>query len=206
MQFKELVQELLEMGLLKDERIRKVFENTDRKDFVPEKLRTWAYANYPLEIGEGQTISQPYTVVFMTEALDVKEGQKILEVGSGSGYQAAILSQLAGDSGKVITTEIRPELFEMARNNLRKYSNVTVILSDGSRGFAKEEPFDRIIVTASATKVPEPLVKQLKNDGIMVIPVGNEMYRIEKKGKQIEKTFLGHFVFVPLVDEDMELR
>ena len=198
MEKEELLRELIEEGLLRDPRVRAAFEKVDRKDFVPREHEKFAYANYPLNIGEGQTISQPYTVMFMTEALDVKEGMKVLEVGTGSGYQAAILAELAGTKGLVVTTEARKKLLDSAKSRLGKYKNIMIVFS--SHGFEKESPYDRIIVTATATKIPVHLLKQLKEGGIMIIPIANEMYRIEKIKGKIKKEFLGHFSFVPLVE------
>ncbi len=195
---KELVKELVSEGVLQNEPVRKAFEKTDRADFVPKEQKKWAYANYPLEIGEGQTISQPLTVAVMTEALDVKEEQKILEVGTGSGYQAAILSEIVGDSGLVVTTELRKSLHDFAAKNLATYKNVIIVMADGSKGYEGKAPYDRIIVTAAATSLPEKLWWQLKEGGIMVIPIGDEMYKIEKINSKERRTFLGYFAFVPL--------
>ena len=133
----------------------------------------------------------------MTEALDVSGG-KVLEVGAGSGYQAAILSLLAK---KVITIERIKELYEFAKSNLRSYKNVIIIHDDGSKGWEKEAPYDRIIVTASARDIPEPLIEQLKNNGKMVLPVKDEMFLVEKKSRKITKTFLGYYAFVPFVED-----
>ncbi len=195
---KKLIDELVSEGALRNEKVRRAFERVDRAAFVPKNQKRWAYANYPLELEEGQTISQPLTVAIMTEALDAREGQKILEIGTGSGYQAAILSELAGDKGKVVTTEVRASLFDFAKINLKKYRNVIVIHADGSKGCEEYAPYDRIIVTASATKIPPKLVEQLKDNGIMIIPVGDEMYKIEKRKNAIKKTFMGYFAFVPM--------
>ncbi len=194
----ELVRELVMQGAIMTARVRKAFESTDRADFVPAENRKHAYDNWPLEIGDGQTISQPLTVAIMTEALDAKEGNKVLEVGSGSGYQAAILAEIVGIKGRVITTEIRPRIFGIATNNLRKYRNVAVINADGSRGYEKEAPYDRIIVTAAATQIHKELVWQLKDGGRLVIPVNDEMFVVHKKGNTTQKRMIGYFAFVPL--------
>ncbi len=187
----ELLKELINLKVLKTQRIIRAFEEVDRAEFVPSEQTSCSYANYPLPIGKGQTISQPLTVAIMTEALDPKG--KILEVGAGSGYQAAILSKLCDE---VITLEIIPEIFDFAKRNLKDYRNVKVVNTDGSKGYG-ETLFDRIIVTASAPKVPEPLLKQLKKNGKMVIPVGDEMFLIENNKKKL----LGYFSFVPLRGE-----
>lgn len=190
---KQLLTHLKE-SVLKTPRITKAFESVDRADFVPIEQRKYAYIDEPLHISSGQTISQPWTVAFMTEALEPKAGQKILEVGTGSGYQAAILSKIIGPKGKIITMEIIKELFQYSTPRLRKYKNVRTIFGDGSIGYKPEAPYDGIIVTASAPGVPKPLLEQLKRDGILVIPVGQTMIRV-KNGK-FEN--LGEFMFVPL--------
>lgn len=198
-----LIRELIDSGFLKSRTVIEAFRKVPREEFVLPEYRRYAYANEPLPIKEGQTISQPLTVAAMTEALDVKKGQKILEIGAGSGYQAAILSVLVGSKGRIITTERLSALFEFAKANLQRCGckNVTVMLHDGSQGYGKEAPYDRIIVTASAPKIPEPLINQLKAGGKMVIPVGDEMFLVMKTKKGFEKTSLGYFVFVPLVGE-----
>jgi len=198
-----LIYELIKEGVLKREDIIEAFRKVPREDFVLADYIDQAYDNYPLPIGEGQTISQPLTVAFMTEALDPKKGQKILEVGAGSGYQAAIVAEIVGKKGKIITTERIQKLADMAKANLIKagYSNVEVVLYDGSTGYEKEAPYDRIIVTASAPSIPNSLVKQLKKGGKLVITVGDEMFLIEKTDK-IKKTFLGYYVFVPLIGRE----
>ncbi len=198
-----LIRELQDRGLLKDKRILDAFRKVPREEFVLAEHRGYSYVNEPLPILKGQTISQPLTVAAMTEALDLKEGQKILEVGTGSGYQAAILSELTGKSGRVITIERIHELAEFAAGNLHRtgYSNVTVIEGDGSTGYENQAPYDRIMVTASAVRIPPKLIEQLKEGGKMVIPVGKEMYLIGKKKGKIEKAMLGYYMFVPLVED-----
>ncbi|MEM7819753.1 MAG: protein-L-isoaspartate(D-aspartate) O-methyltransferase [Candidatus Aenigmatarchaeota archaeon] len=197
----KLLKELIEHGYLKSKDVVSAFRKVPRENFVPENLKKYAYINEPLPIGDGQTISQPLTVAFMTEFLDAKKDYKILEVGTGSGYQAAILSHIVGPKGKIITTEINEKLVEFAKNNLKNYKNVFVINFDGSKGYEKEAPYDRIIVTASAPDIPRPLIEQLKDGGKIIIPIGDEMYLIEKIGNKIKKSMLGYFVFVPLIGE-----
>ncbi len=195
----QLINELVSEGFLKTPEIIEAFRKVRREEFIPPGQKRYAYANYPLPIMEGQTISQPLTIAAMTEALQPKQSQKILEVGAGSGYQAAILAEIVGKDGKIITTEIIPSLAKFASDNLKKqgYDNVVVVEHDGSQGYEKEAPYDRIIVTASAPSIPEPLIKQLKNNGRMVMPVGDEMLLIEKN-ENVRKTVLGYYVFVPL--------
>jgi len=200
---KEMVKVCAEMGI-KDKRVLDAMLKVARHLYVPENLGSEAYGNYPLPIGSGQTISQPYTVAFMLEALELKKRDKVLEVGTGSGWNAALIAEIV-KPGKVFTTEIVEELVKSAKKNLRKYKNVKVIRVDGSAGYKKEAPYDKIIVTAACPSVPNPLVEQLKDNGILIAPVGEEygqdMVKItKKKGKLVEK-YLGSFVFVPLKGE-----
>ncbi len=205
-----MVDYLVEGGYLHTPSVIKAFKKVDRKNFVPENYKNSAYDDTPLHIGFNQTISAPSMVAIMTEKLDVKEGQKILEIGAGSGYQAALLSELVGNKGKVFTVERIKEVSEMAKKNLKDYKNVKVILGDGTLGYKKEAPYEGIIVTAAAPKVPEPLIEQLKINGILAIPVGNFLYgqdfvlirkkKVEGKEK-IEQEFVCGCVFVPLIGE-----
>ena len=196
MEKEQLIRELVDYGFLKTPEVIEAFRKVPREDFVLPAHREYAYANEPLPLREGQTISQPLTVAAMTEALQPKRGDKILEIGAGSGYQAAILSEIVKE-GRIVTIERLEGLFELAKSNLKNYKNVTVILGDGSLGYPQEAPYDRIIVTASAPQVPEPLIRQLKPGGRMVIPVGSEVFLIEKT-VPIKETSLGYYVFVPL--------
>jgi protein-L-isoaspartate(D-aspartate) O-methyltransferase len=160
-----------EIGRTKlDSRVMSVMASVPRHLFVPENLRGAAYENRPLPIGHGQTISQPYIVAIMTDLLGVKPGDTVLEVGAGSGYQAAILSRLVG---RVYTVEIVAPLAKQAAERLRPYANVTVRHSDGYHGWKEHAPFDAIIVTAAASHIPPPLIAQLKRGGTMIIPVGS---------------------------------
>jgi len=139
-----------------------------REKFVPKNLQSLAYTDKALPIGQNQSISQPYIVAVMTEALELKKDMTVLEIGTGSGYQAAILATMVN---KVISIEVIPQLtpYEL----LKKYENLTLIVGDGTQGYAKEAPYDRIIVTAAASEIPKTLLKQLADGGIMVIPVGD---------------------------------
>lgn len=190
--------------IVKDKRLIKAFEKIPREKFVKKEHIDEAYGDYPLSIGEGQTISQPTTVVLMTEALELKEGDKVLEIGAGSGYQAAIIANIVGQKGKVISTEIVPELVEFAQENIKrlKIKNIKVVKHDGSKGYKKEAPYDKIIVTAGCPEIPKPLIKQLKENGIIVAPVSNLndqiMIKARKKGNKLIEEKLGYFMFVPL--------
>lgn len=175
-----------------------------RHEFLPLRLRGEAYGDYPLPIGYGQTISQPYIVAFMTEAIRPRPGEKILEVGAGSGYQAAVLAQMGAD---VYTVEIVEPLAEMAAQTLERlgYKNAHVRHGDGYRGWPEHAPFDAIIVTCAPDKIPPDLVTQLKDGGRMIIPVGGgmeqELVLLRKNGEQIEKQSVLPVRFVPMTGE-----
>ncbi len=186
-------------GLITKENIFDAFKKVQRENFIPPRSFDDAYLDEPLSIGFGQTISQPTTVAIMTSALDPEKGQKILEVGSGSGYQAAIISELIGLQGKLYTLERLKELALFAKQNLKTYKNVNVIYADGTKGYAKAAPYDGIIVTAAATELPMAIFTQLIEKGVMVIPIEDHLFKIQKvKGKPIMED-LGLFAFVPLV-------
>ncbi|MBP6914401.1 protein-L-isoaspartate O-methyltransferase [Candidatus Parcubacteria bacterium] len=173
----------------------------DRKDFVLKEYESEAYEDYPLPIGFGQTISQPSTVYFMLKLLNPQKGEKILDLGSGSGWTTALLREAVGKTGKVFGVEKIPELVELGRKNISKYNfnNVQILQAEKLLGLPQEAPFDKILVSASAKEIPQELVSQLKDKGIMVIPVENDILRIEKGGR-IEK-YEG-FVFVPLIKNE----
>ena len=170
---------------IKDERVLAAMGKVPRHEFVPKSHRAQAYDDHALPIGQGQTISQPYIVAFMTEAIGPRRGQRVLEVGTGSGYQAAILAELVGE---VYTVELLPELAESAKKRLERlgYRNVHVKAGDGYLGWPDKGPFDAVVVTCGAREVPRPLFEQLKEGGKMVIPVGEagrmQTLRIITKG------------------------
>ena len=176
-----------------------------RHEFVPEEFLNQAYADHPLPIGYGQTISQPYIVALMTELLEIEPGDKVLEIGTGSGYQAAILAQL---TDQVYTVEIIEELATQAAARLQRlgYTQVHVLNADGYYGWEENAPFDAIIVTCAPDHVPQPLVKQLKDGGRMVIPVGppggyQSLWLIVRQGDDVKMTNEGGVAFVPLTGE-----
>lgn len=194
-------------GLVFSERVEKALLKVPRHLFVPESARSQAYRDTPLPIGDGQTISAPHMVAVMAEALELREGHKVLEIGAGSGYNAAVMAELVGPTGKVITLERHPSLADKAAQVLLEagYTNVQVVVGDGSLGYPEEAPYDRISVTCGAPRVPNPLVEQLRDGGIMLIPVGGLEYqtllRVRKLGGRTLSEDLGSVVFVPLLGE-----
>lgn len=201
----ELLKSWERSGLITQKAVLDAFCEVNREDFVIEKFREDAYGDFPLSIGYEQTISQPTTVVLMSQFLDLSKGDRVLEIGSGSGYSAAIISRIVGDRGFVFTTEIIGELADFAKNNLKKsgIANVKVKHTDGSFGLPRYAPFDRVIITAAAPDIPPPITNQLKDGGILVAPVGKnrfcqKMLRAIRRGKDLQIEELGSFVFVPL--------
>lgn len=201
----DLVDSLIKNNWLKTPGIIKAFKKIKRRDFMPQDIKVLSEVDEPMPIGKGQTISQPLTVAFMMEKLSPKKGDKILDVGSGSGWTTAILASIAGSKGRVIAMEIIPELKKFGEGNVSKYGfiekgMVKFVLGDGSRGYKEEAPYDRILVSAAAKKMPEHLKKQLKTGGKMVVPVGNSIIVVVKKTESEfeEKEYEG-FSFVPLV-------
>jgi protein-L-isoaspartate(D-aspartate) O-methyltransferase len=187
---------------VKDPAVLQAMQEVPRHLFVPLAQRAYAYGDHPLPIGYDQTISQPYIVAYMTEALGVAGRHRVLEIGTGSGYQAAVLSRLAG---QIYSIEIVPELARRAATTLKEAgcSNVTVRLSDGYLGWPEHAPFDRILVTAAPDHVPQPLVQQLASGGRMVIPVGpaggvQELLVIEKTASGVVQKVTIPVMFVPL--------
>ncbi len=201
----ELVDILVEEGTLKTPHIIDAFRKTDRALFVPSEERAFAYADYPLPIGFGQTISQPTTVAFMLEMLAPKEGQHVLDLGAGSGWTSALLSRIVGREGSVVAVERIPELLAEARRRLayEKLKNVQMILPENELGAPKEAPFDRILVSAEATRLNPALVRQLYEGGTLVLPIKNSLWYVEKrKGEGVVKSKYQGFAFVPLIEEE----
>ncbi len=190
---------------ISDKSVIEAMRKVERHLFVPETHIQHAYGDYPLPIGYGQTISQPYIVAFMTEILNLDKSSKVLEVGTGSGYQAAVLAEIC-DS--VYTVEIVEELGTRSAQLFKKldYSNIKVSIGDGYLGWPEYAPFDAIIVTCAPTHVPEPLKNQLKEGGRMIIPVGEryvqELVLLTKKKGALKQTSVLPVRFVPMVDED----
>lgn len=205
-----LIEELIKDGYLKTPAIIEAFKKIKREDFVSPEDKKYVAVNVPLAIGYGQTISQPLTVAFMLEQLQPKEGDNILDVGSGSGWAAALLAQIVGEKGKVYAIEIVPELKKFGEENAAKYNFIKKGISkffcaDGRKGLLEFAPFDNILVSAASKDIPPKLLEQLKVGGRLVIPLGRQyesqdIVAIDKRGKNEfkEKRFPG-FVFVPLV-------
>ena len=188
-----------------DNQVLETMRTVPRHRFVPEEWRSMAYVDRPLPIGHDQTISQPYIVALMTATLDVREDHRILEIGTGSGYQAAVLGECGAE---VYSIEIICELAERARKTLEQqgYDNVHVTCGDGYEGWPEQAPFDRIIVTAAPPEIPDALVDQLAPGGRMVVPVGERIQKLEVLEKseagEVERTELMPVRFVPMVRED----
>lgn len=198
---KELILFLTRNKFLKTKNITQAFKKIDRKDFILKKYINEAYNDYPLSIGYSQTISQPSTVALMLELLKPKKGDRILDVGSGSGFTTALLGEIVQEKGKVYGVELIPELVLFSRDNLDKYNleNTKIYQATKELGLKEKAPFDKILVSASAREIPKVLIDQLKVGGIMVIPVKNSLFKIVKKTKGIQKQEISGFVFVPLV-------
>lgn len=203
----ELIHELKEGGYLKTSTIQEAFRIIDRAFFVPEEYRRVAYENHPLPIGFGQTISQPLTVAFMLSLVEPKVGEKILDIGMGSGWQAALLAFLVGEHGSVVGVERVPELAGIAEKNLEKTSgikkgSIKVVLGDGTKGYSADAPYDKIIAAASGSAIPTLWKEQLKIGGRIVAPVGQGICVLNKTGPNefTEQNYFG-FSFVPLVEQ-----
>ena len=204
MQKDELIKKLEHLGF--QEKILKAFSSVEREDFVPTELKHHAYEDAPLPIGHGQTISQPYTIAIMLKELNLQKGQKVLEIGSGCGYVLALLSKIVGEKGQVFGLELSSELKKISAENTNQYSNVKIHNKDGTKGLAEEAPFDRILISAACSKAPPELIKQLKENGILVAPIGSSFQQsivtIQKRNdKPVLKNEIPGFVFVPLVED-----
>jgi protein-L-isoaspartate(D-aspartate) O-methyltransferase len=203
-QREEMVRNQIEARGIKAPKVLAAFRRVPRHLFVSEALRDQAYGDYPLPIGEQQTISQPYIVAEMTQALDLGEDDRVLEIGTGSGYQAAILAQIVY---RVYTIERKRTLYLQARNLFDKlhYHNIVMKYADGTKGWRDESPFDGIIVTAGAPQIPDVLIDQMGEGGRLVVPVGNqhtqELIKIFRDDQNIRQINLGGCRFVKLVGE-----
>jgi protein-L-isoaspartate(D-aspartate) O-methyltransferase len=198
---KNMVEYQIRRRGIKDNKVLKAMGKVARHLFVPEEMRDLAYQDEPLPIGKGQTISQPYIVAFMTKALKLGGNEKVLEIGTGSGYQTAILAEIVKE---VYTVELIPELSKKAQSVLNElgYINIHYLIGDGSRGWPEESPYDAILVSAAPATIPEPLVNQLKVGGRMIIPVGTdfqELALVTKKKEGWDEERLIGVRFVPLI-------
>ncbi|MBU4204945.1 protein-L-isoaspartate O-methyltransferase [Patescibacteria group bacterium] len=210
-----LIDSLIQGGWIKTDLVKEAFKKIKREDFLPEELKNLAEINEALPIGHGQTISQPLVVAFMLEQLQPKSGEKILDVGSGSGWTTALLAQIvSGEStasqGRVIAVEIVPELKEFGERNVAKYSFikkgiVKFLMADGSKGLIKEAPFDKIIASASTDSIPAAWKEQLRVGGKIVAPIGSSIKTILKKSEtEFEEIDHPGFVFVPLIKKTQD--
>lgn len=199
---KEMVADLRKLGVLKDDLAAEAFLAVDRKKFLTKEQQGHAYDDTALPTLLGQTISQPYTVAFMLDLLKAKPGDHVLDIGSGSGWTTALLAHIVGEEGRVIGTEILPDLVEMGKNNLGKFKlkNAEIQLVEQGVLGVPGEKFDKILVGASSTETPKSLFPQLKNKGVLVVPVGESIMRFERiNEEQFKKQEFPGFVFVPLL-------
>lgn len=199
-----LTEHIIKRGI-SDPYVLRAMGHVPRHLFVSEGFESQAYADHPLPIAEGQTISQPYVVAMMTEAIAVRPGDQVLEIGTGSGYQAAVLAEITDE---VYSVEIKEALVEFAKNNLEKagYTKVRVKHGDGYFGWEEYAPYDAIIVTCAANHISPHLIKQLKDDGRLVIPIGDTSYfqtltLVKKEGEDLNVTYLSDVRFVPMIGE-----
>jgi protein-L-isoaspartate(D-aspartate) O-methyltransferase len=213
-EWEELIQRLVRNGLLRSPNVIKALRLVPRHLFLPEEVKSSAAVDCPLPIGSGQTASAPHMIAIMNEALELEVGHKVLEVGAGSGWHASTLAEIVAPSyakkegwGHVYTIERVPELAEFAIRNIAEagyYDRITIIHGDGSLGYTEEAPYQRILVTAAAPAVPPPLIAQLEDNGILVIPVGGAQFyqtllRVRREDGKILEENLGGVAFVPLI-------
>jgi protein-L-isoaspartate(D-aspartate) O-methyltransferase len=203
-----LVESLKRRGYISTISVEAAMLRVPREEFLPESIRDDAYVDTPLPIGDRQTVSAPHMVAIMVEHLDLRPGMKVLEIGAGSGYHAAVCAEIVGQEGHIYTVERISSLSSFAEANLKKTgyaSVVTVIFGDGTKGLPEHAPYDRIFVAAGAPYIPPPLTEQIAEGGRLLVPVGGRFYqdliRIEKRGAELKKESLGGCVFVPLIGE-----
>jgi protein-L-isoaspartate(D-aspartate) O-methyltransferase len=192
------------------EAVLRAMSEVPRHRFVPTRLQSSAYADRPLPIGEGQTISQPYIVALMTASLDLTSASRVLEIGTGSGYQAAILAEIVQ---AVYSIEIKPKLYTTARARLQSlgYTNIATREGDGYFGWTEQAPFDAIMITAAVDHIPPPLLQQLKDQGQLILPLGNpfsyqNLVRVTKQGQDYKVEQITGVLFVPMTGKALEKR
>lgn len=203
-----MVKGLRDHGLVTDQRVLEAMERVPRHEFLPPELKDQAYMDSPLPIGMGQTISAPHMVGIMLEALELRPGHRVLEIGAGSGYHAALMGEMVRPGGRVYTVERLEALGSKAKETIERlgYDDVVeVVVADGSLGLPEHAPYDRITVAAAAPGVPKPLEEQLADGGRMLVPVGGQGYQdltlVTRWGDKLERTGLGGVVFVPLIGQ-----
>ncbi len=204
----DMVDGLIKKGYVESEKVEEAMRKVPRHEFVPPNTRSRAYIDSPQPIGNSQTISAPHMVAMMVEGLDIREEQKVMEVGGGMGYHAAVIAELVGEEGKVYSIEYISNLAKSGQRKVKKvgYDNLRMIQGDGSSGYEKKAPYDRISVACGAPNIPEPLIKQLVVGGKLLIPVGSkffqELIKVTKKSEEkIERENMGAVRFVPLKGE-----
>ena len=203
----KLIEDLIKDGFLQSPRVIEAFRKIDRSNFVIEYLKNDAYINSPLAIGFGQTISQPLTVAFMLEKLDVQPGHKVLDVGSGSGWTTALLAEIVGEKGKVYGIEIIPEIYEFGKANVMRYSFINkgivgMYCGNGLEGLEEAAPFDRIMCSAAVKEIPQAFKDQLKIGGKMILPMNHSLWLITKKSEnEFDSEEYPGFIFVPVIDK-----
>lgn len=199
---KRMVQEQLMPRGIKNKNVLDAFRKVERHKFIPENLKNSAYADFPIPIDEGQTISQPYIVALMTECLNLTREDKVLEIGTGSGYQTAILAELAGEVYSIERFEVLAQKAQTLLSDLG-YKNIKIKADDGTLGWKEAAPFDKIIITAASPKIPMPLTEQLKENGKLILPLGETLSQVltlvEKKKGELQPLNICGCVFVPLI-------
>lgn len=198
----QLLDQLKQEGFSKQ--ILNAFSNIKRENFIPQHLKQYAYENQPIPIGQGATISQPYTIAFMLNLLELKDNIKILEIGSGCGYVLALINHITPNS-EIYGIEIIKELVDKSQQTLSNNKNIQILHKNGNKGHPSKAPFDRILISASAKEIPTQLYEQLKDNGILVTPVQNSIYQFKKINNKIQTKEFPGFVFVPLVDKNSNI-
>lgn len=204
----KMISYLEKINYIKSDSVKNAFLKVDRSNFIPEPLKDEAYRDTPLSIGWGQTISAPSMIALMLEVSELKPGIKTLEIGAGSGYNAALIAEICGEEN-VVTIERIPEVFQFGLENLKRAGyHAKLVLGDGTKGYEEDAPYDRIIATAAAPEIPQSWKEQLKKDGMIIAPVGKERYYQElvvlkkKRDGTFDINKYGGCIFVPLVGED----